>query len=263
MRLSMSSDVKLLSWNVNGVRAVEKKGFGEWLQRESPDFLCIQETKASPEQLSADLLRPVGYHTAWASAERKGYSGVGIYAKRKPLDVSTKMGRPEFDREGRVLKAVYDDFTLINLYFPNGKRDKERLRFKMDFYRCFLEWVEGLRRMNPRIIFCGDVNTAHHEIDLARPKENEKVSGFLPEERAWLDEVVSLGYVDTFRHKYPDKIAYSWWDLKSRARERNIGWRIDYIFVTAELLDSVKDACIRGDVEGSDHCPVGITLSMG
>ncbi len=185
---------------------------------------------------------------------------MAVYSRVEPLHVETSLGAPRFDQEGRLLELEFDDFTLFNVYFPNGKSGSERLKFKMDFYDAFLERIEILKRENRRIVFTGDVNTAHQEIDLTRPKENEKVSGFLPKERAWIDSVISRGYVDTFRQLHPEEIQYSWWDLKSRARERNVGWRIDYVFVSENLLPSVTRAFIMTDVMGSDHCPVGIEL---
>ncbi|MBM4325624.1 MAG: exodeoxyribonuclease III [Deltaproteobacteria bacterium] len=254
----MGKTIRLLSWNVNGIRAVYNKGFLDWLRAESPEILCLQETKAQPDQLPGPLVQPEGYRTYWRSANRKGYSGVAVFTREQPVNVETSMGEARFDEEGRFLKLEYKDFTLFNVYFPNGKKDQDRLDFKMEFYDAFLKYLERERKKQNRLIFCGDVNTAHNEIDLARPKENEKVSGFLRIERDWIEEVVSRGYVDTFRHAHGDEAQYSWWDLKSRARERNVGWRIDYVFVTKEMLLSVKSAFIMTDVMGSDHCPVGI-----
>ncbi len=256
----MTGTAKLLSWNVNGIRAAHKKGFLEWLAAESPDVLCLQETKVSLDQLPRELVEPPGYVSYWSCAEKKGYSGVAVYSKERAVRVETRTGVGRFDSEGRFIMLEYEDFILFNVYFPNGKASQERLDFKMDFYEDFLERIEDLRAKNNRLIFCGDVNTAHNEIDLARPKENEKVSGFLPIERKWIDKVVSLGYVDTFRHFHSTEVAYSWWDLKSRARERNVGWRIDYVFVAKELLHSVRQAFILTGVMGSDHCPVGVEL---
>lgn len=258
----MSRTIKLLSWNVNGIRAVHKRGFLDWLASSSPDILCIQETKARPDQLPEQLIGPAGYHSYWHSAQKPGYSGVAVYTKEEPLNVETSMGTEHFDEEGRFIRLDFADFTLFNIYFPNGKANKERLRFKMDFYETFLQQIQFLRKETPRLIFVGDVNTAHKEIDLARPKENEKVSGFLPEEREWIDKVVSAGYIDTFRHFHTEAGQYSWWDVKTRARERNVGWRIDYVFVTGEMLDCVKKAFILNVVTGSDHCPVGVELEI-
>ncbi len=256
----MTREIKLLSWNVNGVRAAYKKGFLERLSGESPDILCVQETKASPDQLPAALLDPPGYRTYWSAAEKKGYSGVGVFSRYESLRTDTTFADGKFDTEGRFLQLEFSDFVLLNVYFPNGKKNRERLDYKMDFYEAFLETVNELRTRFGKVVFCGDVNTAHREIDLARPKENENVSGFLPIERAWIDRVVSAGWVDTFRSLHPDEVRYSWWDLKSKARERNVGWRIDYVFVNAEMLDSVTSAFILTDVTGSDHCPVGVKI---
>jgi exodeoxyribonuclease-3 len=253
-------ETKLLSWNVNGIRAVRGKGFLEWLDKESPDVLCLQETKAQLDQLDADLKEPAGYHAFWNYPERKGYSGVAVFTKEKPLDLRHDFADGGLELEGRVLIAEYPAFTLFNVYFPNGKQGPERLNYKMTFYDIFLKYADLLKDAGKKLVICGDVNTAHKEIDLARPKENSKVSGFLPEERAWMDKFVSHGYVDTFRrfHKEPDQ--YTWWDLKSGARARNVGWRIDYFFVSENLLPAVKEAFIMPEVMGSDHCPIGIVL---
>ncbi|MHB8204014.1 MAG: exodeoxyribonuclease III [Desulfomonilaceae bacterium] len=256
----MSKVIRILSWNVNGIRAIHKKGFLDWLAKERPDILCIQETKASIEQLSEDLLAPNGYTSYWSSAVRKGYSGVSIYTKTAAIDVKNSMGIPEFDHEGRFLRVDFDEFVLMNVYFPNGKMGSERLKFKLDFYDAFLDYIERLREQKLSVIFLGDVNTAHQEIDLARPKENSKVSGFLPVERQWIDTTVAKGYLDTFRKFNGDLVQYSWWDMKSGARNRNIGWRIDYVFVSADLEKRIRRAFILTDVQGSDHCPVGIDL---
>lgn len=254
--------MKLVSWNVNGLRAVAKKGFLDWLHESGADIVGLQETKAEPTQLSDDVRNPRGYFSYFSHPkERKGYSGVALYAKKEPKKVEYGIGLPGTDDEGRIVIGHFDNFVLLNVYFPNGGGGPERLKYKLDFYDAFLSYVEKLRRKEPRIIFMGDVNTAHEEIDLARPRENETHTGFLPEERAWIDEVVRHGWIDTFRHFYPDKTgAYSYWDMKSAARERNVGWRIDYIFVTPELLPRLKAAGISASVFGSDHCPIWIEL---
>lgn len=253
--------LELYSWNVNGVRAALRKGFLDWLNETRPDVLCIQETKAHPEQLDAELVRPEGYHAYWSSAERKGYSGVALFSKQEPTSVELGLGIEEYDIEGRTIVADYDDFVLIAAYFPNGGRDLSRVPFKMAYKKAFLDYCNRLRDAGRSVVFCGDVNTAHQEIDLARPKQNEKSTGFLPEERAWIDEVVSQGYVDTFRSLHPDaEDAYSWWAYWGKARERNVGWRIDYFFVTPDLQERIWAAEIHADVMGSDHCPVSLTL---
>ena len=254
--------MRILSWNVNGIRAAYKKGLLDWFKKEDPDILCIQETKAHPEQLTDDLRNVDGYESYFSSAERKGYSGVAIYTKQKPKKVEHGFGVKKFDSEGRILVAEYPKFVLMSIYYPNGKASAERLKYKMDFYDAFLKFTNKLKKQGKNIIVCGDVNTAHKEIDIARPKENEKVSGFLPEERAWIDKFLSNGYLDTFRmfNKEPDH--YTWWDMITRARERNVGWRIDYFYVNEEFKKKVKDAFILADVMGSDHCPIGIELKM-
>jgi exodeoxyribonuclease-3 len=255
-------EIKILCWNVNGIRAVEKRGFLPWLYQESPDILCLQETKAQPGQLLPEIEHPADYHACWNSPERKGYSGVATLSKEKPIEDEYGFGMEKFDLEGRVIITKYPRFTLFNIYFPNGKMSEERLKYKMDFYDAFLDFVDPLKAKGEKLIICGDFNTAHKEIDLARPKENEDVSGFLPEERAWMDKFVAHGFVDTFRHFNKEPNHYTWWSLRTRARERNIGWRLDYIFVTENLVASVTEASIRSDVMGSDHCPVEIRLSI-
>ena len=255
--------MKLLSWNVNGVRAVWRKGaLQEWLKRENADVYCLQETKAQPDQLEAGVLDPFGLHGEWHWGEKKGYSGVATIAQTAPARVERGFGVPEFDNEGRVLITRHGDITLFNVYFPNGKRDEARLKFKLGFYESFLKVLERYRkRGDDKIVICGDVNTAHKEIDLARPKENREVSGFLPQERAWIDKLLAAGFLDTFREfeKGPDR--YTWWDQQSRARDRNVGWRIDYFFISENLRPRLKSAFIQPEIMGSDHCPVGIELA--
>jgi len=254
--------LRIISWNVNGLRAAYRKGFLEWLLRERPDVLCLQETKAAPDQLPPELKEVQGYHAYFASAERKGYSGVALYTRLEPRDIRGGFGPKRFDVEGRTQLADFGDFLLFNVYFPNGKASKERLRYKMAFYDAFLKRVDKLKAKGENIIICGDVNTAHKEIDLARPKENEKVSGFLPEERAWLDRFVARGFVDAFRMFNREAGQYTWWDLKTRARERNVGWRIDYFFVSENFEGNVKAACILPEVMGSDHCPISLEVAV-
>jgi len=255
--------LSLLSWNVNGVRAAHRKGFLDWLAEAGPDVLCLQETRAEERQLPAALAQPEGYHGFWnGSRRKKGYSGTALLTRVEPLDVRFGLGIDEFDQEGRTIIARYPSFTLINCYFPNGGRDHRRVPFKLAFYEAFLQMCERLRTQGHALVFCGDVNTAHKEIDLAHPKANQKTSGFLPEERSWLDRVTETGYVDTFRHFHPDLSGqYTWWSVPTRARERNVGWRIDYFFAASELLDRVTDAFILPDVMGSDHCPIGLRMT--
>lgn len=254
----------ILSWNVNGIRALHKKGFLNWLSETRPDILCLQETKAEAGQLPVEVAQAEGYHTYWHSAEiKKGYSGTALLSREAPLSVQFGLGLPEFDQEGRTIIAEYPGFTLINCYFPNGSRDHSRVPFKLAFYEAFLAKCEELRAQGQTVIFCGDINTAHREIDLAHPKTNQKTTGFLPEERAWMDRLTAAGYVDTFRHFYPDLAGqYTWWSVVTQSRAKNVGWRLDYFFIATEGLDRVEDAFILPEVPGSDHCPVGVRLKI-
>ncbi|HEC94141.1 MAG TPA: exodeoxyribonuclease III [Candidatus Kaiserbacteria bacterium] len=254
--------MRIVSWNVNGLRAVARNNnWVPFLQATKPDIFLLQETKASPEQLPDEVRECGGFSSFFSSSQvRKGYSGVALYSKQEPLSVLYGMGIKEFDQEGRIIAGEYEDFWLLGVYFPNGGRGQDRLEYKLRFYDAFLQFIEKLRQQKP-VIFCGDVNTAHEEIDLACPKENENNTGFLPEERAWLDEVIRAGYIDTFRDKFPKSTgAYSYWDMRTRARDRNIGWRFDYFFASNEIARRIKSAHIHADVYGSDHAPVSITL---
>ncbi|MBU1095190.1 MAG: exodeoxyribonuclease III [Bacteroidetes bacterium] len=253
---------KLISWNVNGIRAIAKKGFHEWLRKENPDILCIQETKAWKEQLDDSLINIEGYHSYFSEAYKKGYSGVAIYTKQKPEEIKNGIGVEEFDREGRFLIAEFPEYFLFNIYYPNGKRDQERLNYKMNFYEAFQKYAVDLTKKGKKLIICGDVNTAHKEIDLARPKENRKTSGFLPEECDWIDRFLDAGFHDTLRMFTQEGGIYTWWDMISRARERNVGWRIDYFFVSDNIKNNVKNAYTLPDVMGSDHCPVVIEVKF-
>lgn len=253
--------MRLISWNVNGIRAAHRKGFLEWFAADLPDVLCIQETKAHEAQLPAALRQVAGYSAWFTAPERKGYSGVALYSRRQPVSVTYGLGVARFDAEGRTIVADFDDFVFLGIYFPNGKRSAERLRYKMEFYDAFLGYVDNLRGQGRNVVVCGDVNTAHKEIDLARPKENEKISGFLPQERAWLDTFLQHGYVDSFRQFNSEPGNYSYWDQMTRARERNVGWRIDYFFVDADFAPRLANAFILPEVTGSDHCPVGIEIA--
>jgi exodeoxyribonuclease-3 len=253
--------MKLYSWNVNGLRAARKKGFLDWLEGEKPDVIGIQETKCHPDQLDEELRNPPGYYTYWASAEKKGYSGVALYTRQEPESVQIGLGIGDFDQEGRTIVADYGEFVLITAYFPNGSRDHSRVPYKMDYKREFLAYCNQRREEGRSVIFCGDVNTAHLEIDLARPKQNNKTTGFLPLERAWIDDVVEQGYVDTFRTLHPDQDgAYTWWSYIGGARDRNVGWRIDYFFVSPELMPRIQGAQIHPEIYGSDHCPISLSI---
>ncbi len=253
--------LKLFSWNVNGIRALEKKGFSNWLQSCGADIVMLQETKCSQEQLSAALCKPEGFYAEWCAAEKKGYSGVATFS-RMPATTVRGLGEPRYDREGRVLISTFPWFVLLNTYFPSGSSGMERVAFKLDFYKHFLTILRAYLNAGQRVIVAGDVNTAYAEIDLARPRENRMTSGFLPEERAALGEFFAVGLVDTFRHVRPTEAKYSWWSQVTNARERNIGWRLDYFLVSPNLLPYIIDADIHTDVLGSDHCPVSLTLAL-
>ena len=254
--------MRIISWNVNGIRASHKKGALKEAFDLKPDILCLQETKAEPSQLSEEIKNPKGYFSYFSHSKiKKGYSGVAIFTKEKPEKVTYGIDMPGNDDEGRTVTAHYKDFILINCYFPNGGGAPERLAYKLEFYDAFLKYVNKLKKSGKKIIFTGDVNVAHTEIDIARPKENETHVGFLPEERAWVDEVIANGYVDIFRHFYPNKKdVYTYWDQKSRARDRNVGWRIDYFFASPNILKNIKSFKTHSDIFGSDHCPISIEI---
>jgi len=254
--------MRIISWNVNGIRAVEKRGFFDWLKKESPDIMCLNETKAEPGQLTQDFIKPPGtkYTSFWASAKKKGYSGVAIYSKVQPDDVRF-LGKPEFDDEGRVLIADYKDFSVIAAYFPNSQDERKRLDYKLAFNDAVLKLCKSIVKKGRHLVLCGDYNVAHTPIDLARPKQNENNAGYLPEERAWMTSFLDAGFVDTFRHLHPDETGhYTWWSYMGQSRVKNIGWRIDYHCVDKAFLPGVKSSIIRPDVEGSDHCPVEIKI---
>jgi exodeoxyribonuclease-3 len=258
--------MRILSWNVNGIRAVEKRNFVDWIVKENPDILCLNETKAEPGQLSPQLLNPPvkkgAYSSFFASAKKKGYSGVAIYTKEKPEDVHF-FNKPEFDNEGRVLVAEYKEFSLIAAYFPNSQDEGKRLDYKLAFCDAMLKLCNSLVKKNRHFLLCGDYNIAHTPIDLANPKRNENNAGYLPAEREWMDKFTGAGHVDTFRHFHPGETGhYTWWSYMGGARERNVGWRIDYHCVDKGFLQRVKSSLIRPEVEGSDHCPVEIEIDL-
>jgi len=258
----VSDTIEILSWNVNGIRAVANKNALNWIDERRPDILCLQEIKATASQFPDALFNTNYAELTINSGERKGYSGTATFSHLVPnsteycLDIDS-------EHEGRIIQHDYDDFTLFNVYFPNGQKDEERLAYKMGFYEEFLTYCDGLRDEGRSIVICGDVNTAHREIDLKNPKSNAKTSGFLPEERAWIDKLVAHGYIDTFRYVHGDiEEEYSWWSYRFSARTKNVGWRIDYFFISDDLAECLEDAFILQEIEGSDHCPVGITLSL-
>ncbi len=252
--------MRLITWNVNGIRAAQKNGFIRWFEKEAADVVCVQETKARPEQLEDGLLHPLGYHSVWHSAEKPGYSGVAIYSKKEPLEVRYGIGVPEIDREGRVILAQYPALTVVNAYFPNSQRDHARLGYKLMFCDQMLEFLEAQRRQGRHVALCGDLNIAHTEIDLKNPKTNMDNAGFLPEERAWLGKFIQHGWIDTFRHFTRDPGHYTWWSYRPGVRQKNIGWRLDYFLMNQENQARLKAAKHHGEILVSDHCPVSLEL---
>jgi exodeoxyribonuclease-3 len=256
---------RLVSWNVNGLRAIAKKGLWDYLTAAEPDVIGFQETKAHPEQLDSTLLTPEGGYAAHyhSCRSKKGYSGVALFSRIPTVSVENNIGIEKFDCEGRIITSDFGDFILINAYFPNGSmEEKGRLQYKLDFYDALFAYANELRKKGRKIVVCGDYNTSHTELDLARPKENIKTSGFMPIEREKLDEIIASGYVDTFREFVQEGGNYSWWSNRQGARERNIGWRLDYFFITKDLLPNLVNASIEADVLGSDHCPVTLELKF-
>jgi exodeoxyribonuclease-3 len=263
--MSEKKRLKLISWNVNGFRAVLKKDFFDSVTGMDPDILMLQETKLQEDQRSDQMIRFGDYESFWNySTVKKGYSGVVSYTRIAPETVTTQFGKPEYDGEGRIIRMDFEPFILFNIYFPNGQMSDERLSYKLGFYDWFLDYAQKLRDEGNSLIVTGDFNTAHNEIDLKNPAPNAKRSGFLRIERDILDKMVNMGYVDTFRHFYPEAVEYSWWSYRFNARKNNAGWRIDYFFVTRDLIENniVKDAFIDNDIFGSDHCPVGLVVDV-
>ncbi len=251
--------MKIGSWNVNGIRAVQKKGFIDWLQSSDFDILAIQETKAHPDQLDEALISIEGFHSTFMSAEKKGYSGTALYSKEKPQSIES-LGNSLFDSEGRVLIAKFSRLTIVNCYFPNSQDEGKRIDYKIEFCDAILDKCATLVNNGENVVLCGDFNIAHYPIDLARPKQNEGNPGYLPEERNGMDKLIKAGWIDTFRMFTSEGNQYSWWSYRFSAREKNIGWRIDYHCVNKAFAEQVIDAKIHPEIEGSDHCPVSITL---
>jgi len=252
--------MKLISWNVNGIRAALKKDFVAYVESQQPDILCIQETKAHPDQVEHPVLP--GYHDYWNSAEKKGYSGTAVFTKTEPLNAIQGIGIEEHDNEGRVLTLEYADFFLVNVYTPNSQNELRRLVYRQSWDAAFLEYLQKLEKSKP-VVFTGDLNVAHQEIDLARPKQNRHNPGFSDEERAGFDNIVEAGFIDTFRHLHPDEPEhYSWWSYRANARANNVGWRIDYFCISPKLLPALSEATIHSDTMGSDHCPVVLELDL-
>jgi exodeoxyribonuclease-3 len=257
--------IKLISWNVNGLNAALKKDFLTSVKSMDADILALQETKLQEAKLTDKMKNIPGYSSHWSfSTQKKGYSGVGVYSRIPPDRVNCSIGESKYDTEGRVLELDFGDFIFFNVYFPNGQMSDERLQYKLDFYRDFFAYADQYKQQGKPLIIAGDYNTAHNEIDLKNPKQNEKNSGFLRIERDWLDRIIEMGYVDSFRFFYPDTEKYSWWTYRFSAREKNVGWRIDYVFVTRDIIERkwLQQAFIDNDIYGSDHCPIGLVLSI-
>ena len=252
--------MKIITWNVNGIRAALGKGALDWAFAQKPDVFCLQEIKARPDQLTEEQRTRADYRVTWNPAERPGYSGVATFSLASPLDVERGLSSPRFDPEGRVIRTRHPDFTLFNIYFPNGQRGQERVDYKLDFYARLLEICDALHAAGGNIVITGDFNTAHTPMDLKNPKENETTSGFLPEERAWVQKFLDHGFVDAYRQLYPDRIQYTWWTYRFAARARGIGWRLDYFLVSEKLFPCVRDVIVHEDVPGSDHCPVEMVI---
>jgi len=253
--------MNLISWNVNGIRAIAQKGFFKLIEQMNPDVLCLQETKAQDDQVQEALAELKGYHIYSNSAEKKGYSGTAILTKKKPINVFFDINQTEHDKEGRVTTAEFENFFLVTVYVPNSKADLSRLDDRQNWDACFLAFLKGLESKKP-VIVCGDFNVAHKSIDLARPKANyNKSAGFMQEEIDGMDNFIEAGFVDTFRYKYPEKRdAYSWWSYRGGARFKNVGWRIDYFLTSKSILEKIKEVRIYQEINGSDHCPVGIEI---
>jgi len=252
--------LKITTWNVNGYRAVLRKGALDWISEIVPDILCLQEIKVKPEQISEKEQNIEGYKAIWNPAERPGYSGTAMFVKNPPLEKEKGFGIDKFDIEGRVIRVRYPGFLLYNIYFPNGGQDNRRVPYKLEFYKSLLDICDELHARGENIIITGDFNTAHSEIDLAHPKANEENTGFLPEERMWIDRYLEHGFVDIFRERHPESVAYTWWTYRTKARAKNVGWRLDYYLISETLVSKVKDVIIQSDIMGSDHCPVSLIL---
>lgn len=253
-------NVKITTWNINGYRAILRKKALDWVESLNPDVLCLQEIKVQLDQISDEEATLDGYRGVWNPAERKGYSGVVTFHKKEPLEVVKGFGIEKFDSEGRVIRSQFDNFYLYNIYFPNGGAGNKRVPFKLDFYEELLKICDEFHQKDKKIIITGDFNTAHKEIDLANPRANEINTGFLPEEREWIDKYLDHGFVDVFREVYPKREDYTWWTYRFNSRERDIGWRLDYFLVSKTMMDEVEDIIIHNDIMGSDHCPVSLVL---
>lgn len=254
--------MNIISYNVNGIRAAERKGLSQWLNEEKPDIFCLQELKANQSDVDLSVFEKLGYHIYWHSAEKKGYSGVGIFTKIKPQNVEIGCNIDIYDREGRVIRADYENFSVLNTYMPSGSSGDPRQDFKMKWLADFRNYIQNLKKKIPNLLICGDYNICHQPIDIHDPVRNKNSSGFLPEEREWMTEFLKDGFIDSFRHLNKEPDQYSWWSYRSAARERNKGWRIDYHMISDTLENQLKKADILQDVKHSDHCPIKIELDV-
>ena len=253
---------KFISYNVNGIRAALKKDWISWVKSVDPDVICIQETKANKEQLDLDIFKEAGYKTFWFSAEKKGYSGVAIFSKKEPDHVEYGCGIDKYDKEGRIIRADFGDFSVLSCYFPSGSSGDLRQEFKMEFLQDFYLYIKELKKERPKLLISGDVNICHTDIDIHNPKRNKETSGFKPEERAWVSEFLEAGYIDTFRCLNKEPHNYTWWSYRAGARGKNLGWRIDYHFITQNLVDQLQRSIILAEAVHSDHCPLMVELDV-
>lgn len=253
---------KIISYNVNGIRAAMNKDWTGWVKSVNPDLICLQEIKAQQDQLDMDAFASLGYKTYWNPAVKKGYSGVALFSKNEPDNVVLGCGIEKYDNEGRIIRADYGDFTILSCYFPSGSSGEERQAFKMDFLEDFTQFIQELKRERPNLLISGDVNICHEAIDIHNPVSNKNSSGFLPEERDWMSSFLSEGFVDSFRHLNKDPHNYTWWSYRFNARKKNLGWRIDYHLITESLLPQLQDVSIHADAIHSDHCPIEIQLDL-
>jgi exodeoxyribonuclease-3 len=252
--------MKITTWNINGIRAAMGKNILDWIDSYQPDVVCLQEIKAKEDQIDIDPIKAIGYECICNPAERPGYSGTAALYREPAAEITTGLGKDIFDNEGRLIRLRYPDFELFNIYFPNGGRDNSRVPYKLDFYAYLLELCDEMQQEGKEIILTGDFNTAHKEIDLKNPKANEKNTGFLPEERQWIDRYLEHGFIDAYRKLYPEEEKYTWWTYRFNARQNNVGWRLDYFLVTKGIMERTKDVIIHSEVMGSDHCPVSLIL---
>lgn len=254
--------MKIITYNVNGLRSVLTKGWAQWLQSVNPDVVCLQETKASPEQLDLTLFENMGYHHYWHSAQKKGYSGVSIFTKKKPTHIEIGCGIKDYDNEGRVLRVDFGDVSVMSVYMPSGSSGEERQAYKMQWIADFKKYIDELKKKRKKLIICGDYNICHRAIDIHNPVSNAKSSGFLPEEREWMEQFINGGFIDTFRHFNKDPHHYTWWTYRFGAREKNLGWRIDYTLVSQTLEKKLQRCVILPDAKHSDHCPVLLEIDI-